>query len=231
MSPVRTPSANSLLASLPKREYERLRPHLEPAPLVLRAVLHEASEPVSHVWFPKSGVLSFIASAGPESTGIEVGLVGREGMAGLSVFLGAPAALTRCVVQVPGEALRLGAAQFRAAVAPGCALNALLLRYTHAFLAQVSQSVACNALHPVEKRLCRWLLMMHGRAGAECFPLTHEFLAAMLGVRRATVTVAARKLLQAGLIRYARGEVTVLDRPGLEQTACPCHRQADADQN
>jgi CRP-like cAMP-binding protein len=109
------------------------------------------------------------------------------------------------------------------------ALHDLLLRYTHAFLAQLSRSIACNALHPVEKRLSRWLLAVHGRAAGERFPLTHEFLAAMLGVRRASVTEAARKLRQAGLIRYGRGYLTVLDRAGLESAACDCHRIIQAE--
>jgi CRP-like cAMP-binding protein len=221
-APAHGPPANRLLAALPAREYARLRPYLSACALEHRAVLYEPGARVSHVYFPCSGVLSMLLGP-PDSRGVEVGVVGREGMAGLSVFFGTGMTPARCVVQVPGEALRMRAADFRRHVGRDGALHGLLLRYTHVFLAQVGLALACNSLHALPRRLCRWLLMIHNRAGADEFSLTHEFLAAMLGVRRATVTEAALGLQQKGLVRYGRGRMTILDRRGLESAACRCY--------
>jgi CRP-like cAMP-binding protein len=223
-APGRAPLVNHLLAALPPGEYQRLHPLLEAVSLPAQTVLYEAGQPIRHVHFPTGGVLSLLTSPENKGEGIEVGVVGREGMAGLPLFLGARAASTRCVVQVSGQALRMRADHFQTNVRPDSSLHQLLLHYTHAFLNQVSQTVACNALHSVPKRLARWVLTVHLRAGSDSFRLTHEFLAAMLGVRRASVTEAAKRLQQAGLIRYVRGLLTVLDRQGLESAACGCHR-------
>jgi CRP-like cAMP-binding protein len=228
-APGRVPSANRLLAALPRQEYDRLLPHLETVALPARAVLHEAREPIAYVHFPCSGVVSLLCPPEEKGEGIEVGVVGREGVAGLTVFLGAEAAPTRCVVQVAGSAQRMRADDFRAYVQRDGVLHELLLRYTHAFLAQVSQSVACNALHPVGQRLARWILSVRSRLETDQFPLTHAFLATMLGVRRASVSEAAHTLQQAGLIRYGRGQVTVLDRAGLDTAACGCQRLVQAE--
>jgi CRP-like cAMP-binding protein len=227
VAPGRMPT-NRLLAALPSRDYARLLPDLEVVPLPLRAVLQEADEPMPYVYFPSAGVVSLLITPNGRGVGVEVGMVGREGVAGLPVFLGADSTAARWVVQAPGEALRMAADAFQGH-ANRRPLRDLLLLYTNAFLAQVSQSVACNALHPVEERLCRWLLMVHARVGLDQFPLTHAFLAAMLGVRRASVTEAARGLQDAGLIRYGRGRLEVLDRSGLESAACNCHRAAQAE--
>jgi CRP-like cAMP-binding protein len=216
-------SSNLLLSALPSHEYNRLLPHLDRVPLDFKTVLHELGQPISHLYFPTSGLLSLLARDGHEA-GMEVAVVGREGMAGLSVFLGAVSESTRSIVQVPGEALRMRADKFRALVGRNSKLHERLLRYVHVFLTQLTQGVSCNALHSVEKRLCRWLLTVHDRACCDRLPLTHEFLAAMLGVRRASVTEAARRLRQAGLIRYGGGQLTVLDRRGLERTVCGCYR-------
>ena len=220
--------ANRLLAALPPGDYRRLLPCLEPVSLLFRAVLQEPKRPIPYVYFPSSGVVSVVIPPDGRGDGVEVGLVGREGLTGLPVFLGADSTPARWVVQAPGQALRMAAEEFRAH-AVRRPLRDLLLLYTNAFLAQVSQSVACNALHPVEERLCRWLLTVHARVDSDQFPLTHEFLATMLGVRRASVTNAARGLQEAGLIRYGRGRLEVLDRPGLEAAACGCHRAAQAE--
>jgi CRP-like cAMP-binding protein len=227
-APARLPPPNHLLAALPRREYARLRPHLEAVPLALEAVLHRPGEPIKHVYFPTRGVLSQLVVVEKGGT-IEVGMVGREGLAGLPILLGAEATPVCCVVQMAGEALRMKAEVFRDQVGPGSPLHDVALRYTHAFVAQVSQSAACNSLHPAAKRCCRWLLMTHDRAGGDRFPLTHALLAGMLGVRRATVTNVARLLRTAQLIRYRRGEVTVLDRAGLESAACECYRIVQAE--
>ena len=218
------PSTNFLLSSLPSREYNRLLPHFDRVPLHFKDVVHDLGQPISHLYFPTSGMLSLLLARDGHRAGMEVGVVGREGMAGLSVFLGAVSESTRSMVQVPGEALRIHADKFRALVGRDSKLHELLLRYVHVFLTQLTHGVSCNALHSVEKRLCRWLLTVHDRAACDRFPLTHEFLAAMLGVRRASVSEAARRLRQAGLIRYGNGQLTVLDRRGLEKIVCNCYR-------
>lgn len=220
----RAPSTNSLLSALPSREYNRLLPHFDRVPLVFKDVLHELGQPISHLYFPTSGMLSLLLASEGRGTSMEVGVVGREGVVGLSAFLGAEKAFTRSIVQVPGEALRIRTDTFRDLVGRDSVLHEILLRYVHVFLAQLTHEVACNALHSLEKRLCRWLLTVHDRAGSDLFPITHEFLAAMLGVRRATVTEAARRLRQAGLIRYGGGQLAVIDRRGLERKVCGCYR-------
>lgn len=222
--PLRASPTNLLLSSLPRREYNLLLPHLDRVPLDFKSVLHEFGQPMNYLYFPTSGMLSLLLVREGRRSSMEVGVVGNEGMAGLSVFLGAPSESTRILVQVPGEALRLRADKFRALVSRDSKLHELLLRYVNVFLMQLTHGVACNALHPVEKRLCRWLLTVHDRAESDRFPLTHEFLAAMLGVRRASVTEAARRLREAGLIRYGGGQLTVLDRRGLEKCVCGCYR-------
>jgi CRP-like cAMP-binding protein len=222
-APAPAAPANLLLAALPGAEYERLRPHLEAVPLCTREVLQEPGRAIPHVHFPTCGVVSLLTLLRGGGT-VEVGLVGREGVVGLPVFLGVASASVRYVVQAPGEALRMRAGLFRDLVERDSSLHGLLLRYTDAFLTQVSQAVACNTRHPVKQRLCRWLLMTHVRVGSDCFPLTQEFLAAMLGVRRASVSEVAGGLQQAGLIRCGRGEITILDRRGLEAAACECYQ-------
>ncbi len=226
---LRAPSTNLLLSALPSREYNRLLSHFDRVPLDFRTVLHEVGQPIRYLYFPTSGMLSLLLARDGRRTSMEVGVVGREGMVGLSVFLGASSEATRSIVQVPGEALRIQAEKFHGLVGRDSKLHDLLLRYVHVFLTQLTHGVACNALHSIEKRLCRWLLTVHDRAGCDRFPLTHEFLAAMLGVRRASVTEAARRLRQKGLIRYGRGQLTVLDRRGLERNVCGCYRLVRAE--
>jgi len=225
--PAPVPPANRLLASLAPGEYEQLRPCLEAVSLAQASLLHDPGQPMAHVHFINRGVISLRAVVG-KGNGIEVGLVGPEGMLGLAVLLGDGMTPFRAVVQVPCEALRMRADDFRARVEPGSLLHRRLLGYAGAFLTQVSQSVACNARHSVEQRCSRWLLVTRDRVEGDRFPLTQEFLADMLGVRRASVSEVARSLQDAGLIRYRRGQVTVLDRPGLEGAACECYRVVKA---
>jgi CRP-like cAMP-binding protein len=215
-------SANRLLAALPAAELQHLLPHLETVPLSARTVVQSPGQPITHVYFPTTAVLSLV-NVLRTGTDVEVGLIGSEGMAGLPIFLRAEKSPARCLVQVTGEALRMPAASFHAAVASDCRLHHLLLRYTSAFLTQLSQCGACNAQHSVEQRCCRWLLMTHNRVQADRFQLTHAFLATMLGVRRAGVTEVARSLRDLGLVRYTRGWVTILDREGLRDAACECY--------
>lgn len=223
------PPSNRLLSALPRREYNRLRPHMEPVSLPFKSVLHEPGRPVPYLYFPTCGMLSLLSPREDQEMGIEVAVVGREGMAGLPVFLGTALPLTRCVVQVPGQALRMRAETFRTLVGRDSKLHELLLRYLQVFLTQLIHWGACNSLHPVEKRLCRWLLTVRDRAACDRFPLTHEFLAAMLGVRRASVTEAARRLRRARLIDYGGGQLTIRDRRGLEGAACGCYRAMKAE--
>ena len=182
-----------LLAALPAAEYERLLPGLEVVRPALKEPLHEAGRPIRHVWFPIKGVVSVIAPA-QHGGAVEVATIGNEGLVGLPAFLGAQTSLMATFVQIPGPMAGMRAEALRAEAERGGPLVRLLHRYTHAFLAQLAQSVACNRLHPLRERLARWLLMTGDRAMADEFPVTHEFMAQMLGVRRAGVTEALREL-------------------------------------
>jgi CRP-like cAMP-binding protein len=214
---------NRLLAALPARELRRLLPRLEAVHPELKTVLQRPGEPIRHLYFPTRGVVSLLMPL-EDGGKIEVGLVGREGLVGLPIFLGVETSPVLSMVQVPGELLRIPSAVFRACIGRRTVLHRLLLRYTHALLAQLSHGAACGSRHPLSKRLCRWLLLLQSRAEADRFPMTHELMAIMLGVRRASVTEAAHELREAGLIRYGRGQLTVLDRDGLEAAACSCYR-------
>jgi CRP-like cAMP-binding protein len=222
-APGPVPAANHLLAALPAEEQAALLPYLEFVSLPARTPVYQPSEPISHVYFPTVGVVSLLVD------GIEAGVVGREGMIGLPIFLGTDRATGQGVVQVPLEALRMTADDFRSCVDREGALHEVLLRYTHFLLCQVSQSLACGVSHALPQRLCRWLLLVHDRAGTDQFPLTQEFMAAMLGVRRASVSQVAAGLQERGLIRYQRGRVSVLDRAGLEAAACECFLVVEAE--
>lgn len=177
---------------------------------------------MEHVYFPQSGVVSLVALM-RDGSSVEAATIGREGAVGLLTAAGARHASTRGVVQIPGRARRIEIARFRAVLEKSAALRDLLDRYTEAFLAQVLQTVACNALHSVEQRFCRWLLTCRDRTGADVVPLTQEAVAEMLGVQRTTVTAAARALQDAGLIRYRRGLIECVDLAGLHATSCECY--------
>ena len=219
---------NRLLAALPRQEYSRLRPHLEKVSLRLRDILYEPSGPIPHVYFPLDGVVSLVIIM-DGGFSLEVGIIGNEGMVGTPVFLGCQSSLTRAISQVPGDALRMETTVFQEEILRRGALHGLVQRSTQAMINQVSQSTVCNHRHSVKKRMCRWLLMSHDRVGTDEFPLTHEFLAQMLGVRRPTVTAAAGSLQAAGLIRYHRGRVTVLDRKAMEAASCECYGMVAAE--
>ncbi len=217
------PARNKLLAAMPRREYERLLPDLKPVTLTFEQILYEADGPMRHVYFPTSGMISlvFVLHDGSEA---EVGRVGNEGMVGLPVFLGVRTSHTRALVQIPGEALRMKAAIFQQEARPGGPLTGLLLRYTQSLLRHVSQLTACNSWHSIEQRLCRWLLITHDRVQTDQIEITQGFLARMLGVHRQSVTLAASRLQRAGLIRYRRGKLEIVDRQGLEAACCECYR-------
>jgi CRP-like cAMP-binding protein len=219
---IHVPGENRLLALLTRAERDRLHSRLEKVSLGLREVLYEAEKPISHVFFPLNGVMSLVITLS-DGASVEVATVGNEGMVGTPILLGADVSPTKAFAQVPGEALRMRVEYFKEEMANGSPLNDRVRRYTQAMVNQISQSVACNHLHSVEQRMCRWLLITHDRVAADEFPLTHEFLAQMLGVRRPSVSVVAGILQKAGLISYHRGRITVLDRKGLEATSCECY--------
>jgi CRP-like cAMP-binding protein len=215
--------ANALLAALPEKEQERLGLLLERVPMGLRDIVYEAHGPIPHVYFPLSGVVSLLVIMS-DGLGVEAGTIGNEGMAGLPIYLGAETSPYRAIVQIPGEALRMAVEDFREEIGHTGALHRALGLYDQALMTQMAYSVACNRLHSVEERMCRWLLMSQDRMGTDQFALTQEFLAQMLGVRRPSVTVAAGVLQRAGLIVYGRGRVTILDRARLEAASCECYQ-------
>jgi CRP-like cAMP-binding protein len=213
---------NRLLSALPAREYKRLQPHLKPVELEFKQVAFNANVPIEYVYFPENCVISVLGLM-PDGSAIEVATVGREGMTGLPVFLGAGQMPAQAFTQVPGRALRMSAAVLREQSQRLEGLHRLLEHYTQALFTQISQGAACNRLHALEERCARWLLMTHDRVGSDSFPLTQQFLSQMLGVRRAGVSEAASVLQREGLLRYNRGQLTVLDRPGLEAATCECY--------
>lgn len=215
-------TGNRLLDALPDEEFERLRPDLEPASLGLNDVLIEPNEPIGHVWFPVDSMCSVVATMA-DGQQVEVGTIGNEGMVGLPVFLGRNSVPLSTFCQVPGEAVKMRSEALRTEVKPGDKLHNLLQRFTEATFIFASQSSACNRLHSVEQRASRWLLHTHDRLGSDEFLLTQEFLAQMLGVRRASVSKVASELQREGLVSYARGKITVTDRTGLEGKTCECY--------
>jgi CRP-like cAMP-binding protein len=216
------PIANQLLAALPKKDYQGLQRHLEEIPLVFEEIIYEPNGMISDVYFPNSGIVSLLAGLNERAT-LEVGLVGNEGMVGLSVFLGVNSSFNRAVVQGVGSAMKMTATALRKKCNDGGALPRLLQRYSHSVMMQITQSAVCNQFHSVDARLARWLLMTHDRMGDDEFQLTQEFLSHMLGVRREGVSIAAGDLQKRKLIRYRRGRLKVLDRPGLEAISCGCY--------
>jgi len=205
------PSRNRLLAALSAEDKEALGNALEPIELSFKDILHDIEEPVIHVYFPTSGVISLVNEPDPGEI-IEIATIGREGMAGLPVVLGIDTMPNRTLVQIPGGGFRVEAAVFARFVDARPHFLAVLMRYTLALLNQVAQNVSCNRLHEVQERCARWLLQTHDRTDGDSFPLTHEFLGQMLGVHRPTVSIAAAMLQKAGLISYVRGIITIIDR-------------------
>ncbi len=218
---------NRLLAALTPREYARLAPGLEAVELTYGDVLYEPGEPLRQVYFPRTCLVSLLTLVEGHRA-LEVGLVGREGMIGGSLALGAQRSSVRALVQGTGGALRMTASRFLQEFKRCPALRRVLFQFTDSLMIQISQTAACNRFHMVEARLARWLLMTAERMDSAQFHLTHEFLADMLGVRREGVTVAASALQRRELIRYRRGNISILDRPGLEKVSCPCFRHLQA---
>jgi CRP-like cAMP-binding protein len=207
---------------LPPRDYERLRPHLERIPLAYRQSLYRAHKPIGFVYFIETGVGSLVNTMA-NGEAAEVGTIGNEGVVGLPLVLGDDRTPTSVYVQVPGVGLKMKAALFNKELARSASMRKVMLHYSHAFFNQVAQSAACNQFHSIQQRCCRWLLMTHERMQSDQFLLTQEFLAMMLGVQRTGVTHAAGALQRAGLIRYTRGNVTIIDRRGLIKRSCECY--------
>ncbi len=214
---------NQILAALSDDDFERLRPHLVEVDLVQGAPVFDAGEPASHVWFPHSGMISIVAG-NPHGEAVEVATVGFEGMTGVSLVLGSETMTNDAMVQVAGRGSRMEATAFRAAVEASASLKQMLLRYVLAVITQISQNAACYQYHGINSRCARWLLTARDRVAGDSFGLTQEYLAMMLGVTRPSVSTAAGALRAAGLIKYSRGIVTILDRDGLESASCECYR-------
>lgn len=214
---------NRLLAALPTEDYNRLVAQMERVQLPFAEVLYEPDDVIQHVYFPNDSIVSLLSTVEDRST-LEVGIIGNEGMVGISVLLGVETSPYRALVQGEGSAMKMKAAALHKEMSADGSLQRLLLRHTHALMTQIAQSAACNRFHVVEARLARWLLMMRDRIGTDEFRLTHEFLSDMLGVRREGVTNAATVLQRNELITYSRGQIKILNQAGLEAAACKCYR-------
>jgi len=218
---------NKLLAGLQRSDRLALVQRCEPVDLVFGQVLCEPGQRFEHAYFPLTGFVSRVATLRGQPP-LELGLIGNEGMLGATLALGVDAAPMRGVVQGRGSALRISRAHLRRELSASAALMHTLERYLYVVMSQLAMSAACTHFHQIEPRLARWLLMTHDRAHADHFHLTHIFLADMLGVRRSSVSVAAAALQRGKLIGYTRGEITILDRAGLERASCPCYTAENA---
>ena len=221
--PTPSPIKNELLTALPSEVLSRLLPHLRPVSLLTRDTLIWPDSPIGAVWFMESGWASLVMKL-DNGAQAEVGLIGREGMVGLPLVVGIDTAFAQVLVQAKGAALQMDAGAFRQAMEAEPALRERMFRYQEAMTAQIMQTAVCNAHHELDQRLARWLLMAHDRAEGGVLEMTQEFLAVTLTVRRAGVSTAAGLLQSAGMIRYLRGRITVLNRAALEARACDCYR-------
>jgi CRP-like cAMP-binding protein len=222
MSEPHDPRQNHLLAMLPAEEYARLLPHLEWVPMPLGHVIYEPGIPTHQVYFPTTSIVSLLYVF-EDGESAEIALVGNEGIAGIHLFMGGETTTSWAVVQIAGDGYRLNAQLLKDEFHRSGPLRGLLLRYTQARLTQVALTAVCNRHHSLDQQLCRWLLLSLDRLPSNELIMTQELIASMLGVRRESVTEAARKLQVAGLIEYHRGRITVLDRAGLEARACECY--------
>ena len=214
---------NRILSVLGPAELALLQPHLKDIQFAQGTVLQEQGEPIEQVYFPHSGMISLVAVMNDGERSIETATVGREGTVGAMSGLGPRHAFNRAVVQVAGSMGRIPTAKLQAAIKASPILRDVVVKYNEVLLAQIQQGSACNAFHEAEARLCRWLLQTRDRIDSDTIPLTQEFLAQMLGVRRTTVTLIARALQKRGHVRYRRGKIEIIDRSGLEKCACECY--------
>lgn len=216
------PAANRLLAALPPEDLQRFLAGCEAVDLKFAEVLAEPGEPIRYVYFPTESFISLTTST-DGCAGLEVGLIGDDGMLGISLILGVGVSPLHAFVQGPGQALRMDAASFSRELGLSQTLQSLLNRYLYMMMVQFTQTAACNRFHVLEARLARWLLMMQDRAHSDKLHVTHKLLACMLGVRREGITTAATSLHNRDLIAYSRGNITILDRSGLKSVSCGCY--------
>jgi CRP-like cAMP-binding protein len=214
---------NKILVALSEGEYQRLAPHLEPVELAHGRVLYQMGGPVQYAYFPFNALISLVTQMTNGSI-VEVGLIGNDGMSGIAALLGRETSPERAIVQIPNGGVRLKFSVVKEEFKRGGELHDLLLVYARRFMSQVSQTAACNASHTTEERLSRWLLMCQDRISSDELKLTQEFIAEMLGTRRATVSVAAMVLQSDGYIKYNRGHIRIIDRAGLESFTCECYQ-------
>jgi CRP-like cAMP-binding protein len=220
--PSPTATQNHLLAALSAAELKRLSPHLEPVPMPLGHVLYESGRLLDHVYFPTTAIISLLYVM-EDGSSAEIAIVGHEGLVGISLFMGGETTPSRAVVQSEGHAFRLAAQYLRAEFNRAGSMQHLLLRYTQSLITQMAQTAVCNRHHSLDQQLCRWLLLSMDRLPSDELVMTQELIANMLGVRREGVTAAAGKLQKAGVIKYNRGHIKVLDRPKLERMSCECY--------
>lgn len=213
---------NQILAQLPTEQYYRLHPHLEPVALPVKAMLCTAEEPVEYVYFLNTGMISLLTVM-KDGRMAEAGVVGNEGMIGVTSLMGGEHTLNQAVVQIPGDALRINARFLQGEFERGGILQDHFLRFALTLYGQVSQTAACNCLHSIDERLARWLLVVRDRSHLERLELTHETMSQLLGVRRSSITIAACGLQRAGIIDYSRGKISILDQGGLEAASCECY--------
>lgn len=213
---------NRFLLTLPQPVLQHLWPSLEPVSLAPKQLIYHAEEPVNHLYFVERGLVSLIKVM-RDGRSVEIGVVGVEGVTGSGSLFGMNSAYLESVVQIPGSALRISRGVLLAEMAKSKALTEHMQRYAYFSVSAIAQTAACNRLHSLAERCCRWLLIAHDSAFSDEFPITQEFLATMLGVRRTAVSITANSFQKAGLISYKRGLVTIMDRPGLEAAACECY--------
>ncbi len=222
MAGLHDPTQNFLLAGLSSAERARIYPHLQRVPMALGKVLYESGDVLRHVYFPTDSIISLLYVMA-DGASAEISVVGNEGLIGVALFMGGETTPSRAIVQSAGYAYRLVGQRLKEEFHRNGAMQLLLLRYTQALLTQMAQTAVCNRHHSVDQQLCRWLLLSLDRLPSNQLTMTQELIANMLGVRREGVTEAAGKLQKLGIIRYARGRITVLDRPRLEQRCCECY--------
>ena len=221
---------NFLIGALHEDELARIVPKLEKLSLDLGEVLYESGEKLDHVYFPTTAIISMLYIMENGGTA-EIGVVGNDGLVGVSLFLGGETTTSRAIVQSAGELLRMKESDLKVEFKKGDRFQELLLRYTQAILTQISQTAVCNRLHSIEQQLCRWLLLSHDRLSSDKLVMTHDLISNMLGVRREGITLAAKKLAARKLIANRRGTVTVIDRQGLEAASCECYAIVNAEYN
>ncbi len=221
---------NYLLASLADPELDRVVSKLESVDLDLGQVMHESGDEMEYVYFPTTAIVSLLCIMENGATA-EIGVVGNDGILGIELFMGGDTTTSRAIVQSAGDSYRMRAKDLKAEFTLGGPFQKILLRYTQALIAQISQTAVCNRLHTVEQQLCRWLLLSHDRLESDKLVMTHDLISNMLGVRREGVTLAAQKLVARKLIKSVRGTMTIIDRPGLENAVCECYEVVNAEYN